>query len=66
MTGVCLVVLGPRKPLEWIRRESREKLMVGRQHSCGVSTISEGEKERSILLGAGGHRTSVAVEMKKA
>ena len=40
--------------------------MVGRQHSCGRNTTSEGEKERSSFLGAGGNRTFVADEMKKA
>lgn len=64
---MCLVcVVRPGKLPEGIRRESREKLMVGKQYSCGGNTMSEGEKERNSLLGAGGHRTFVAVEMKKA
>lgn len=43
-----------------------KNLRVGREHSFRGSTMSEGEKERSSWLSAGGHRTLVADEMQKA
>lgn len=58
--------VAPGKLLEEVRRASRRKLSVGRKHSHGGDTMSEGGEERSSLLGAGGLRTLVAVGMRRA
>lgn len=33
--GKCPTTVGPRNLPEGMRRETSEKLMVGREHSCG-------------------------------
>lgn len=39
---------GPGKLLEQVRRASGKKLMADRDHSCGGSATSEGEKEEQL------------------